>query len=98
MSDAWTSWRNYISKLNSQASVKFVWNRIRKIKGKESTNSIHHLSVNDRDVTSHREIANALADNFSHNSPSAFSTDAFISVCCKSEKKNINFSSENVEV
>ena len=46
-----TSWRNYISKLNSQASVKSVWNRIRKIKGKESTNSIRHLSVNDRDVT-----------------------------------------------
>ena len=52
-----TSWRNYISKLNSQASVKSVWNRIREIKGKESSNSIHHLSVNDRDVTSHRDIA-----------------------------------------
>ena len=33
-----TSWRNYISKLNSQASIKSVWNRIRKIRGKESTN------------------------------------------------------------
>ena len=59
-----TSWRNYISKLNSQASVKSVWNRIRTIKGKESTNSIHDLSVNDRDVTSHRDIANALAAIF----------------------------------
>ena len=29
-----TPWRNYISKLNSQASVKSVWNRIRKIKGR----------------------------------------------------------------
>ena len=93
-----TSWRNYISKLNSQASVKSVWNRIRKIKGKESTNSIHHLSVNDRDVTSHRGMANALTDNFSHNSSSAFSTDAFTSVRCKAEKQNINFSSENVDV
>ena len=93
-----TSWRNYISKLNSQASVKSVWNMIRNIKGKESTNSIHHLSVNDRDVTSHRDIANALADNVSYNSSSAFSTDAFTSVRCKAEKQNINFSSENVEV
>ena len=41
-----------------------LWNRIRKIKGKESSNSIHHLSANDRDVTSHCDIANALADNF----------------------------------
>ena len=93
-----TSWRNYVSKLNSQASVKSVWNRIRKIKGKESSNSIHHLSANDRDVTSHRDIANALADNFCHNSSSAFSTDAFASVRSKAEKHNINFSSENAEV
>ena len=89
-----TSWRNYISKLNSQASVISVWNRTRKNKGKESSYSIHHLSVNDRDVTSHRDIANALADNVSHNSSSAFSTDAFASVRCKAEKQNITFSSE----
>ena len=93
-----TSWRNYISKLNSQASVKSVWNRIRKIKGKEATNSIHHLSVNDRDVTSHRDIANALADNFSHNSSSAFSTDAFSSIHKKAENQTIKFSSDNAEV
>ena len=93
-----TSWRNYVSKLNSQASVKSVWNRIRKIKEKESSNSIHQLSANDRDVTSHRDIANALAYNFPHNSSSAFSTDAFASVRCKAEKQNINFSSENAEV
>ena len=92
------SWRNYVSKLNSQASVKSVWNSIRLIKGKESSNSIHHLSVSDRDVTSHCDIANALADNFSHNSSSAFSTDAFASIRCNAENQNINFSSENAEV
>ena len=75
-----------------------MWNRIRKIKGKVSTNYIHHLSVNNRDVTSHRDIANALADNVSHHSSSAFSTDVFTSVRCKAEKQNINVSSENVEV
>ena len=75
-----------------------MWNRIRKIKEKESTNSIHHLSVNDRDVTSHRDIANALADNVSHNSSSAFSTDAFASVRKKVEKQTINLLSDNAEV
>ena len=75
-----TSWRNY---------------RIRKIKGKESSNYIHHLSVNDRDVTSHRDIANALTDKCSHNLSSAFSTDAFTSARCKTDKHNINF--ENAE-
>ena len=49
-------------------------------------------------IMSHRDIANALADNISHNSSSAFSTDAFTSVRCRAEKNNINFSSENVEV
>ena len=75
-----------------------MWNRIRKIKGKDTSNTVHHLSVNDRNVTSHRDIANALADNFSHNSSSAFSTDAFASVRKKAEKQTIKFSSDNAEV
>ena len=83
--------------MNSQTSVKSVWNRIRKIKGKDTSNTVHHLSVNDRDVTSHRDIPNAL-DNVSHNSSYAFSTDAFASVCKKAEKQTIKFSSDNAEV
>ena len=35
----------------------------KEIKGNESSNSIHLLSVYDRDVTSHCDIANVLADN-----------------------------------
>ena len=58
------SCKSYVSKLNSQTSVKSVWNKIHKIKEKESSNTIHHLSVNDRDVTSHHGIANALALRF----------------------------------
>ena len=48
------------------------------------------MSVNDRDVTSHRDIANALADNFSHNSYSVFSADACTSVRHKAEKQRLN--------
>ena len=68
------------------------------MKGKNTSNTVHHLSVNDRDVMSHRDIANALADNFSHNCSSAFSTDAFASVRKKAEKQTIKFSSDNAEV
>ena len=93
-----TYWRNYVSKMNSQISVKSVWNRIRKIKGKDTSNTVHHLSVNDRDVTSHRDIANALADKFSHKFSSAFSTDDFASVRIKAEKQTIKVSSDNAEV
>ena len=86
-----TSWWNYVSNMNSQTSVKSVWHRIRKIKGKESCNVIRHLSVNDRDITGHGDIANVLADTFSCNSSSAFSTDAFTSVRHKAENLNLNF-------
>ena len=54
-----------ISKMNSQVSVKSIWNRIRKIKGKESSNTIQQLAVNDRDVMSHGDIVKTLADNVS---------------------------------
>ena len=56
------------------------------------------MSVGDRDVTSYCDIANALADNFSYNSSFAFSTDAFVSIQNKTEKQNINFSSDNAAV
>ena len=84
--------------MNSQTSVKSVWNRSRKIKGKDTSNTVHHLSVNDTDVTSHRDIDNALADNLSRNSSSVFSTDAFASVRKKAEKQTIKCSSDNAEV
>ena len=75
--------------MNSQTSVKSVWNRIRKINRKDTSHTVHHLSVNDRDVTSHLDIANALADNFFHNSSSTFST---------AEKQTIKLSCDNAEV
>ena len=105
------TWRHYetqVKKLNTEMILsprlilKHRLNLYRigsaKIKGKESSNTIHQLSVNDRDVSSHRDIANALADTFSYNSSSAFSTDAFASVRKKAEKQNINCSSDNAEV
>ena len=84
--------------MNSQTSVKSVWNKISKMKGKKSSNTVHHLSVSYRDVTSHRDIADSLADNISRNFPSAFRTDAFTSVRQKAERLNLNVLSENVEV
>ena len=44
------------------------------MKRKDYNNNIHHLSVSDRDVTPHRDIANTLADNISRNSSSTFFT------------------------
>ena len=58
---------------------------------RKGINTVHDLYVNDRNVMSHCDIANVLADNLSDHSSSAFSTDAFTSVCNKAEKLNLNF-------
>ena len=60
--------------------------------------TFHHLSVNDREVTSHRDIANALADTFLHNSSSAFNTDAYVSIRKNAGKQTIKVSSDNTVV
>ena len=46
------------SKVNSPTSAKFVWNR------KYTIDTVYHLSSNDREVRSDRDIANALGGNF----------------------------------
>ena len=80
-----TSWRNYVSKMNSQTLVSSVWNLISKIKGNDTSSTVHNLSANTRDVTFHRGVANTLADNISHNY-------SFASVRKKAEKQTIRFS------
>ena len=42
--------------MNSQTSVTSVWNRIHKIMGKDTSNTVHYLSVNGREVTAHWQI------------------------------------------
>ena len=84
--------------MNSQTSVKSLRNRG---KGKSRERNPVTLFViwqsNDRDVKSHHDIANALADNVLYNSSSAFSTEAFTSVRQKAERQNLNILSENLE-
>ena len=41
------SWHEYVSKLNVKTPAKKVWEMIRKISGKQSNNTIHHLENND---------------------------------------------------
>ena len=47
-----TSWRNYVYKMNSDTLSIWVWKRIHKIKGKDTSKTVHHLSVNDKEVMS----------------------------------------------
>ena len=41
---------------------------VRKIQGKGKSTSVNHLKKNNDNITSKKDIANTLADNFSKNS------------------------------
>ena len=56
------SWHEYVSKLNVKTPAKKVWEMIRKISGKQSNTTTHHLENNHETKTTERvDIANRLA-------------------------------------
>ena len=81
-----TSWRNYVSKMNSQTSVKSVWNRIRKIKGKD-TSSLTEMSRLIMTLRMHWQITFLIIIPL-----------LSASVRKKAEKQTIKCSSDNAEV
>ena len=90
------SWRQYVSKLNSRASLKKTWNMVRKIKGK-SQPPISHLSVDNTKIDTQDKIADALADAFAKKSSSQNCSTNFQKNKTNEEKKRLNFSSKNQE-
>ena len=91
------SLRQYVSKLNSRTSIKKVWDMVRKIQGKGKSSSLGHLYVNNKKVTSKKDISNTLADAFSKNSSSENYTEKFKNIKQQKEKRNLKFSSDNSE-
>ena len=56
------SWHEYVSKLNVKTPAKKVWEMIRKISGKQSNTTIHHLENDDgTKITERVDIANRLS-------------------------------------
>ncbi|KAG1696611.1 RNA-directed DNA polymerase from mobile element jockey [Nymphon striatum] len=55
------SWRQYVSKLNSQSTIKSAWDRLRKIRGKGTSDGYKHLNVGGTAITSQLGISNELA-------------------------------------
>ena len=45
------SWHEYVSKLNVKTPAKKVWEMIRKISGKQSSTTIHHLENDGTKIT-----------------------------------------------
>ena len=91
------SWKQYVSKLNSRTSIKKVWDMVRKIQGKGKSASVNHLKKNNTHVTSKKDIANTLADNFSEKSSSENYSVKFRKIKDQQEKQKLKFTSDNTE-
>ena len=92
-----TSWRQYVSRLNSRSSVKKTWEMIRKINGKTSCQNVCHLNTDDGIVTSKTEIANTLAETFAEKSSPTNYSPKFRKFQNSKENVKLNFKSDNTE-
>ncbi|KAJ8043221.1 hypothetical protein HOLleu_10216 [Holothuria leucospilota] len=92
------SWKQYISKLNSNTPVKKAWDMVRKISGRQVNSSISHITKPDGSKCTERaDIANLLADEFQTNSSSSHYSQTFQAFQHTVEKQKVNFTSDNSE-
>ena len=91
------SWRNFCSKLSFKTSSKKVWDIIRKIKGKNNSNTVNHLKQLNKLITDKQEVANLLAFTIESNSSPSNQSAKFQTIKQDKEKKNLNFFSSNSE-
>ena len=90
------SWTDYVSKLSTDTPIKHVWNRVRKIAGKNVCAPKQYLNgKNGTAITNPKDIANEHAATFTGNSSSAHYSTAFQE---KEEMMKIDFTSHNTEV
>src|SRR3989442_9108269 len=91
------SWQNFVSGLNSRITVKKAWDMVRKISGRGTQTTVHHLVSNNILVTVLKDISNTLAKTFSFNSSINHYTPEFQQHKKTQEKNALNFKSKNAE-
>ena len=92
------SWHEYVSKLNVKTPAKKVWVIIRKISGKQSNTTIHHLENNyGTKITERVDIANRSAQEISKNSSSNNYSTKFQKYQEKAENEHLDFDTDNSE-
>ena len=91
------SWQNFVSGLNSRITVKKAWDMVRKISGRGTQTTVHHLVSNNVLVTDLKDISNTLAKTFSFNSSINHYTPEFQQYKKTQEKNALNFKSKNAE-
>ena len=93
------SWADYISKLSTDTPIKHVWDRVRKISGKNICPPKQYLNRKDGTaITNPKDIANEHAAAFMNNSSTAHYSAIFQTIKEQEENVEIDFTSGNTEV
>ncbi len=90
------SWQDYVGKITSSTPIKKIWDKVKKIEGKDPP-LVKHLKKDGEDVSDIKEISNILGENFSNNSSSKHYSNEFQRKKKIFERENINFNSNNNE-
>ena len=89
------SWKDNVSNLNMHTPINKVWNAIRKIKGKGTTEKYKHLKLGNQIITDKKEITNTIGQTISKNSSKDKMNPKFTAYKNAQEKKSLDFTSEN---
>ena len=93
------SWAEYVSKLSAKTPIKHVWDRVRKLSGKNICPPKQYLNgKNGITITDPKDIANEHAAVFTDNSSSAHYSATFQAIKKQEERVKIDFTSDNTEV
>ena len=93
------SWTEYASKLSAKTPIKHVWDRMRKISGKNICPPKQYLNgKNGTTIANPKDIANEHESVFMDNSSSAHYSAKFQAIKEQEEKVKIDFTSNNTEV
>ena len=88
-----------MSKLNTNTTIKHVWNRVGKISGKNVCLLKQYLKGKDgASITNPKGIANEHAVAVAGNSSSAHYSARFKTIKAQGERTRINFTSDNTEI
>ena len=93
------SWTRYVSQLNTNTPIKHVWNRVRKISGKNICPPKQNLNGKDgAPINDPKDIVNEHAAVFRDNSSSAHYSARFQTIKAQDERAQIDFTADNAEV
>ena len=87
-----SSWRQYVSSINNRTPMKKVWNKIRKITGKNCSKLLRPVQDENGEILTNKEdIANALGRQFEKSSSSENYSPEFQRIKNEDKKIPLNF-------